>query len=320
MSNSITQNMRYRQSLISYALKHGVSSAARKYNRCRSYIYYWLKRYDGTIESLADKSRRPHHHPNEHTQAEIDLILRYVRRNPKIGIVDLWCKLRDVGYTRCVESLFRVLKRLDKMPETPETKKKYVPKPYEKMTHPGERIQIDVKVVPKYCYPDLYKQGVRLFQYTAIDEYSRMRYLGAYEEQSTYSSADFLKKAVSFFKRKGIKVECVQTDNGFEFTNRFSNSKRDLETLFEKTARELNIRHKLIRPYTPRHNGKVERSHREDQKRFYSQHSFYSLSDFGVQLAAHQSKSNNRPMRPLQYLSPKQHLEKYFWENTVQHD
>ena len=76
MSNSITQNMRYRQSLISYALKHGVSSAARKYNRCRSYIYYWLKRYDGTIESLADKSRRPHHHPNEHTQAEIALILR----------------------------------------------------------------------------------------------------------------------------------------------------------------------------------------------------------------------------------------------------
>ena len=55
MSNSITQNMRYRQSLISYALKHGVSSAAGKYNRCRSYIYYWLKRYDGTIESLADK-------------------------------------------------------------------------------------------------------------------------------------------------------------------------------------------------------------------------------------------------------------------------
>ncbi|MFR5853298.1 MAG: hypothetical protein ACLUE8_02575 [Lachnospiraceae bacterium] len=52
-------------------------------------------------------------------------------------------------------------------------------------------------------------------------------------------------------------MECVQTDNGFEFTNRFSNSKRDLPTLFEKTAAELGIRHKLIRPYTPRHNGKV---------------------------------------------------------------
>ncbi len=58
-------------------------------------------------------------------------------------------------------------------------------------------------------------------------------------------------------------MECVQTDNGFEFTNRFSNSKRDLTTLFESAAAQLGIRHKLIRPYTPRHNGKVERSHRE---------------------------------------------------------
>ena len=320
MSNSITQNMRYRQSLISYAKKYGVSRAARKYNKGRSYIYFWLNRYDGTIESLAEQSRRPHHHPNEHTKEEKELILRYVRRNPKIGIVDLWCKLREVGYTRCIESLFRVLKRMNKLPQSDEPRKKYVPKPYEQMTHPGERIQIDVKVVPKYCYPRLYEEGVRLFQYTAIDEYSRIRYLGAYEEQSTYSSADFLRKAIAYFKRKGINVECVQTDNGFEFTNRFSNSKRDLETLFEKTARELGVKHKLIRPYTPRHNGKVERSHREDQKRFYSKYSFYSLADFGEQLAVHQNRSNSRPMRPLKYLSPKQYLEKYFLEHTVQND
>ena len=111
---------------------------------------------------------------------------------------------------------------------------------------------------------------LRLFQYTAIEEFTRLRFLAAYPEQSTYSSADFLRKLTVWYARRGIKVECVQTDNGFEFTNRFSNSKRDLPTLFEKTAAELGIRHKLIRPYTPRHNGKVERSHREDQKRFYS--------------------------------------------------
>ena len=101
-------------------------------------------------------------------------------------------------------------------------------------------------------------------------------------------------------------MECVQTDNGFEFTNRFSNSKRDLPTLFETTAAQLGIRHKLIRPYTPRHNGKVERSHREVQKRFYSCHSFYSLDDFARQLAAHNRRSNNFPMRPLNYCTPSQ--------------
>ena len=151
------------------------------------------------------------------------------------------------------------------------------------------------------------------YHYTAIDEYTRLRYLGAYAEQSTYSSADFLERVYKWFKRKGVTIECVQTDNGFEFSNKFSNSKRDLPTRFELTAKKLGIRHKLIRPYTPRHNGKVERSHREDQKRFYDSHRFYSLADFGAQLAAHQTKSNNRPMRPLLFLSPSE-----FFSFTVQ--
>ena len=184
-------------------------------------------------------------------------------------------------------------------PEKP--KKAYKPKPYEQMTYPGQRVQVDVKVVPRKCIAD---PELRLFQYTAIDEFARLRYLAAYPEQSTYSSADFLRKLRAWYARRGIQVECVQTDNGFEFTNRFSASKRNLPALFEKTAAELNIRHKLIRPYTPRHNGKVERSHREDQKRFYSCRSFYSLDDFAKQLAVHNRRSNNLPMRPLRWMSP----------------
>ena len=72
-----------------------------------------------------------------------------------------------------------------------------------------------------------------------------------------------------------------------------------------------SIRHKLIRPYTPRHNGKVERSHREDQKRFYSCHAFYSLDDFAKQLAVHNRRSNNFPMRPLHWLSPAEFSVQY---------
>ena len=64
------------------------------------------------------------------------------------------------------------------------TKKKRKPKPYEQMTHPGKRIQIDVKVVPR---SRLANKAERLFQYTAIDEYSRYRILGAYLEKSTYT-------------------------------------------------------------------------------------------------------------------------------------
>ena len=162
-------------------------------------------------------------------------------------------------------------------------------------------MQVDVKAVPRKCIAD---PELRLFQYTAIDEFTRLRFLAAYPEQSTYSSADFLRRLTAWYARRGIKVECVQTDNGSEFTNRFSSSKRELPTLFQRTAAELGIRHKLIRPYTPRHNGKVERSHREDQKRFYSCRSFYSLVDFAKQLAVHSRRSNNLPMRPLRWMSP----------------
>lgn len=308
MATSIAQDMKYRQSLMKYADKYGVSRASRKYNKSRSYIYFWKKRWDGTVESLRCQSRRPHSHPKQHTEAELKLIQNMRRRNQQLGMVELWHRLKVRGYTRRPESLFRVMRKMGMFP--PEKKQQpYKPKPYEQMDHPGQRVQFDVKVVPLRC---LVNPEERLYQYTAIDEFSRLRYLRAYSEQSTYSSADFLEKAVKWYGRRGIRIECVQTDNGFEFTNRFSNSKKGKPTLFEQTAARLNIRHKLIRPYTPRHNGKVERSHREDQKRFYDTHRFYSLADFGAQLAVHQNRSNNFPMRPLGWLSPLEKLDLFF--------
>lgn len=270
MSKSITQDMAYRQSLLKYAEKYGVGRASRKYNRARSYIYFWKVRWDGTEQSLACRSRRPHHHPNEHTPEELKLIRDMRRRDPDLGLPELWYRLRKRGYTRRPESLFRVMRRLG-LSSVVQEKKTHQPKPYEQMTYPGQRIQIDVKVVPRSCITD---PQLRLFQFTAIDEFSRMRFLWAYEEQSTYSSADFLRKTVAWFHRRGVTVECVQTDNGPEFTNRFLQPHAHAPTRFDLAAQELGVFHKLIKPYTPRHNGKVERSHREDQRRFYDSHSF----------------------------------------------
>jgi transposase len=294
-----------------YSEKYGVGKASRKYNKSRSYIYFWKARYDGTLESLACQSRKPHGHPNQHTEAEITLVRNLRRRNPALGLTELWWRAKQRGYSRRPESMFRLMRRIGLIAEPPQ-KKKYIPKPYEQMQYPGQRVQIDVKVVPRACIAD---PQLRLFQYTAIDEYSRLRFLGAYEEQSTYSSADFLKRAVAFFARRGVKVECVQTDNGFEFTNRLNNQNPARQTLFEKTAAAMGIRNKYIRPYTPRHNGKVERSHREDQKLLYDTHRFFSLADFYTQLMRHQARTNNRPMRPLNWASPRLYLSSL----SVQH-
>ena len=150
MSKSITQDMAYRQSLMKYAEKYGVSRASRKYNKSRSYIYFWKQRWDGSVASLACQSRRPHSHPNQHTEAELKLIRDMRRRNPNAGLVVLWVKLRQRGYTRTVTGLYRVLRRSGGMAGKPKNPK-YIPKPYEQMSYPGERVQIDVKFVPAAC-------------------------------------------------------------------------------------------------------------------------------------------------------------------------
>ena len=291
--------MRFRQAIIQYSFKYGVTKAAIRYKVNRQYVYRWRKRYDGTLESLADKSHRPHHHPNEHTAEELKLIANMRRRNPNDGLVVFWVKLCQKGYSRSMTGLYRVLRRQGQMAVKPPNPK-YIPKPYEKMFYPGQRVQIDVKVVPTACIVGE-AQGKKFYQYTAIDEYSRYRYLEAFEEQNSYSSAIFLEHLVKKFP---FKIECVQTDNGQEFTKRLGNSKKPTPTMFEKRLDQFGIRHKLIKPYTPRHNGKVERSHRKDNEYFYATHSFYSFEDFAKQLKVHNYKYNKFPMRPLNWKAP----------------
>ena len=118
-------------------------------------------------------------------------------------------------------------------------------------------------------------------------EFTRLRFLAAYSEQSTDFSANFLRNLTSGMPGGVSRVECIRTDNGFEFTNRFSNSQRDIPTVFERTAAQLPITHKLIRPYTRKHNGKVERSHHEDQNRFYPSRFFFSWKHFQNHPAVH---------------------------------
>ncbi len=304
---TITQDMRYRLSLLKYADKYGVTKAAIKYKTNRQYIYRWKKRFDGSMESLRDRSRRPHHHPNQHTPEEIKLITDMRRRNPHAGLVIFWVKLMQRGYSRSMTGLYRFLKKQGFMAVHPPNPK-YIPKPYEQMVYPGQRVQVDVKFVPSACLKNSKVIGKKFFQYTAIDEYSRWRFVEAFEEQNTYSSAQFVDLLVKAFP---FPIECIQTDNGTEFTNRFT-SHKDKPTLFQVHLEQHGIQHKVIRPYTPRHNGKVERSHRKDNERFYATHQFYSFEDFAKQLKEYNRREYNHfPMRPLGWKTPNQVRKDY---------
>ncbi len=125
----LTQDIRFRQALILYAEKHGVTKAAIRYKTNRQYVYRWKRRYYGTSESLRDRSSRPHHHPNQHSESELKLISGMFKRNPHCGLVVLWVKLRERGYSRSITSLYRILRKRGLTREKP-AKPKYVPKPY----------------------------------------------------------------------------------------------------------------------------------------------------------------------------------------------
>ncbi len=307
--NSITQDILYKQSVIKYSFKHGVTKAAIKFKMHRKTIYRWREKYDGTAQSLKNKTRRPHSHPKQHTETEIKLIKNYKYKNKETGLVVLWIKLRRAGYTRTITSLYRVMQRIGIYNKAPSKKKEYEPKPYEEMRYPGERVQVDVKYVPaKSLTKEVKEQDGRYYQYTAIDEYTRKRVLWASKEQSTSASTEFIKVIMRKFP---FKIECIQTDNGFEFTNRLNWQGTKKKTMFENKLEELGIRHKLIKPKTPRHNGKVERSHRKDQERFYYNKIFCSFEDFKNRLKYWEKEYNNFPMKPLKWLIPNEKYLEY---------
>lgn len=117
-------------------------------------------------------------------------------------------------------------------------------------------------------------------------------------EQSSYSTVDFLKRAIDYF---GYQPQILQTDNGGEFTHL---KKTDRIHPLDVICGKIGIKHKQIRPRTPRHNGKVERSHRNDQERFYNHMSFFSYDDLMIQMRRYLNRSNKIPMQVLGWKSP----------------
>jgi transposase InsO family protein len=173
---------------------------------------------------------------------------------------------------------------------------------------PGELLEIDVKYVPGTV------AGQRYFQYTAIDTASRWRYLQIYNEQTSFHSVLFLEKVIEIFK---YKIQAIKTDNGSIFTNYYlgTNKRSDVTV---KTLHGLdqfctlhNIVHYLIDPGKPAQNGTVERSHREDQEKFYEENKFKSLADLQNKLKVWNDYYNNLEHCGLNGKTPNEFLADY---------
>jgi len=173
---------------------------------------------------------------------------------------------------------------------------------------PGELVEIDVKYVPGKI------AGKRYFQYTAIDTASRWRYMKVYSEQNGWNSRLFLKEVMSRFE---YMIQAVKTDNGFIFTNRYSGTYRRLDRMprgihsFDQFCNGQNIIHYLIDPGKPAQNGTVERSHREDQEKFYEQNEFRNVKDLKKKLRRWNIYYNNLEHCGLNGKTPNEYLKEY---------
>lgn len=303
---SIPQNVRYLPHTLNtryhavktYRKGTSVDFICRRYKVSKASLMRWNKRFDGTKDSLKDKSHRPHKsHPNSHTEQELTWIKNCIRRNPKASLIEIYYKLKiNKGYDRHPCSLFRILRKLGFFKVKKTKKNSYKPKPYNTPTQLGIKWQMDVKYVPKGCYTGTLLD--KFYQYTMIDEASRERFIFPFKEQSSHSTVQFVKMAIKHFR---YQPEIIQTDNGFEFTHfRETDKVHPLDIL----CQQIGIEHKCIRPRTPRHNGKVERSHRNDNMRFYQHLQFYSYDDLIKQMERYLYKSNRLPMQTLDWLSP----------------
>ena len=300
----LTQEKYQRQRMVKYAERHSVTETAIRYKVSRKTVYKWLGRHDGSVNSLLDRSHRPKTSPRAHTEQELKQIRRRLKKYKWSDLLLAYQELVEKdGYTRSYGGFKRIAAKL-KAAKPARKKAKKKPKPYQRADYPGQKIQIDVKFVPRYCVAN----GKKYYQYTAVDECSRWTFREMYDEHSTYSSRDFLEKLI---RNAPFPIREVQTDNGSEFTNRLWVVKSKHLTMFESALLDMGILYHRIQIATPRHNGKVERQHRTDEARFYKYMRMYSLDDGRKQLAVYQQKSNNYIKTCLNMRTPNQVVAMY---------
>jgi transposase-like protein len=288
--------------MVKYYLKHGATKASKQYRISRQKVHKWVNRYDGTPESLLDQSRKPHNSPKSQTVSEVKMVKNIWQRDKGDDKLVMWYKICQRGYSRCYQTFLRTVRKLEI--DAKPRKKTKKPKPYARAEYPGQKIQIDVKYVPSKSVAD----GKKYYQFTAIDECTRLVFRQMYDERSSYCSKEFLEEMFEYFP---FPVREVQTDNGTEFTNALLVVKAKHKTLFEKALSDMDVIYKRIKIATPRHNGKVERQHRKDEQRFYRKMRMYNLQDGRKQLRKYQEESKHYPIIPLGFQSPMQVLEKY---------
>jgi transposase InsO family protein len=262
--------VKQRRRIVEYAEDHGLRAASRHFGLARRTVRTWYRRWKA--------------------EGDAGLVPRYPakrRRRVSDGIVELarvarfeyrWGASRTKIWLERVHRIRANAKTIQRvfcdlgMPVLTKAPRR---KPKQLMLcekdAPGDSIQVDVKVVKV--------QREKVFQYTALDDCTRLRVLRLYPRLNQHSSLHFLgeiRRALPF------PIKKLQCDNGTEFP-----------LAFKLAVEAAGIKHRYIKPRRPQQNGKVERSHRIDAEEFWSRYDFDTVASAEVSLAAWEWRYNH---------------------------
>lgn len=266
----------------------------------------WLAAYkEGGEDALEPRSTEPKSQPHE-TSIRIKERVIEVRKKTKKCALKIHWQLQKEGIEIDERTIGKILKKegLVRKYRVRKITYKYI----RAQRKPGELLEIDVKYVPGKV------AGKRYFQYTAIDTASRWRYLEIYDEQSSFNSIRFLEKVMERFPHR---IHAVKSDNGSIFTNYYlgTNQRSDMTV---KTVHPLDvfciendIIHYLIDKGKPAQQGTVERSHREDQEKFYDANKFKTVLQLRDGIETWNTYYNNLEHCGLGGKTPNEYLADY---------
>jgi transposase InsO family protein len=256
MSKQAKRDIRRKLKILNHARETGnISKTCRYFGISREIFYQWKRSYDSLGETALINSKPCPENRSIRVPQPIEEKILHLRKTYHFGAQRIaWYLDRYHSVKVSSGGVQGVLRRhgINRLPQNMKSlAKRNSYQLYEKQV-PGHHVQIDVKFLK---FIDNSRKTIKRFQYTAIDDATRIRVLKAYKFHNQRSSIDFANLVI---RKMPFRIKVIRTDNGHEF-----------QAQFHWHLQDLGISHIYIKPRTPRLNGKVERSHRIDDQEFY---------------------------------------------------
>lgn len=269
--------------------KKSLKEACESRGKRTDYFYHWAKRLinTGHLEALKDESKRPHTSPNQ-TPKWVERKIKKIRKKESyLGPEQISFKLKKQSIDCPPSTVYRVLCRLNLITQPYKKMKKNKHTKRYRRPFPGY-LQMDIKYVPDRIDEQQY------YQISVVDHCSSWRYIEILARRTEEDVIGFLNRMEEVCPFSIIQL---QTDNATEFTDKFSSGFGQAPSGDHRLDRWCGLRgieHKLIPVGEKEINGKVENTHRFDEREFYQQFFFTSLESLRKGIIWYNKRWNSR--------------------------